>query len=48
MYRHMGTEPNFRSPVKTDVFITPTDVQRRKWTNKVRLSTLSHRPRGDG
>lgn len=38
MYRHMGTEPNFKAPVKTDVFIT-TDERQRKWTNKVRLST---------
>lgn len=41
-------EPNFRSLVKTDVFITPTDENQRKWTNKVRLSTPNHRPRGDG
>ena len=35
-------------PVKTDVFITPTDEKHRKWTNKVSLSALNHRPRGDG
>lgn len=48
MYRHMGIEPIFRSPVKTNVFIAPTDEKQRKWTNKVRLSATSHRPRGDG
>lgn len=48
LYRHTGMGPNFRSLVKTNVFITPADEKQRKWTNKVRLSAPSHRPRGDG
>ncbi len=48
LYRRAGTEPDFRSPVKTGVFMTPTDEKQRKWTNKVSLSALRHMPGGDG